>query len=90
MYKLKWLPTTEKIKIIVWADKQDDVDTVEFFYNNVSVVKVVDTMNGFKFRYYRIFEKGMKPCYGVTLADGTIFSDFDDLPDFKKAVGMDV
>ena len=88
MYKLKWLPTTEKIKIIVWADKQDDVDTVEFFYNNVSVVKIAETLDGFHFTYYRLFEKGMVPAYSDSLY--ATFSDHDDLTEFKKAVGMDV
>ena len=90
MYKLKWLPTTEKIKIIVWADKQDDVDTVEFFYNQLSVVKWIDTLSGIKFKYYRLFEKGMIPSLFEKMSDGTVFFNYDDLTEFKKAVGMDV
>ena len=90
MYKLKWLPTTEKIKIIVWADKQDDVDTVEFFYNQVSIAKIVDSLKETKIKYYRLYEKGLMPPAGMTLSDGTVFQYYDDLTEFKKAVGMDV
>lgn len=89
MYRLKYLPLTEKIKIIVWAEEQDDVDTVEFFYNHVSIAKIID-LKETKIKYYRLHEKGLMPPAGMTLSDGTVFQYYDDIEEFKKAVGMDV
>ena len=90
MHRLKYLPLTEKIKIIVWAEEQDDVDTVEFFYNHVSVAKIIDSLKETKIKYYRLHEKNMMPPAGMTLSDGTVFQYYDNLDEFKKAVGMDV